>query len=85
MSDLLLPFCAIWGLTALLMILFALAGDWLYRLSFGRPDSEEDYLRWGLSTFLGMYLYLALFRLFGTALPIKCLTVVIVAQHYGTA
>ncbi len=63
MLGLLVPFLRVWGSTFLLALLFLYAGHWLYRISFGRRSDESPFYVMGVSFFLGLSFYLALFRL----------------------
>lgn len=62
MSDIVLPLLQIGATTLLLGLLFAAAGGAVYSRTIPDIDGSEAIYRWAASFFLGMFLYLFLFR-----------------------
>lgn len=61
-SEVLLPLLQVWTTTALLGLLFLVAGDGLVAAAFGDEGSPARPFRSGAAFFLGLFLYLFLFR-----------------------
>jgi hypothetical protein len=66
MTDILLSLGHVWVTTFLLGVLFVAGGHAVYELVFHKEHDFPPTFRWAASYFLGMYLFLLLFR--GTAL-----------------
>jgi hypothetical protein len=68
MSDIAIPLVQITGTALVLALLFALSGHWLYRRGFPDDAGVHPAFAWPASFFIGLYLFVFLFRVGAFAL-----------------